>query len=84
MIKSGFRVRTENSQSSSYWYNILSNGYEFDLKWLWTGYLFDIVYMKWIDDTERIGSKKRKSTVKLILVQQYMFGSVMEMNFIYI
>ena len=50
----------------------ICNVYEFDLKWLWTGYVFDIVYMKWIDDTERIGSKNRKNTVKLIFVEQYM------------
>ena len=72
VLKSGQGIMQEICRAAYFGYNTICNGYEFDLKWLWTGYVFDIVYIKWIDDTERIGSKKRKSTVKLILVQQYM------------
>ena len=66
VLKSGQGITTGNMQNSS------CNVYEFDLKQLWTGYVFDIVYMKWIDDTERIGSKNRKNTVKLIFLKQYL------------
>ena len=72
VLKSGQGITTGNMQSSLFWYKTIYNVYEFDLKWLFTGYVFDIVYMKWIDDTERIGSKNRKNTVKLFLVQHYM------------
>ena len=69
VLKSGQGITTGNMQWSLFWYNTIYDVYKFDLKGLWTGYVFDIVYMKWIDDTERIGSKDRKNTAKLILVQ---------------
>ena len=60
VLKSVQGITTGNTHSSLFWYNTICNGYEFDLKCLWTGYVFDIVYIKWIDDTERIGSKNRQ------------------------
>ena len=39
MRKFGLGVKTENTQSSLFWYNIICNGYKFDLKWIWIGRL---------------------------------------------
>ena len=61
VLKSGQGITTGNMQSSLFWYNTICNGYEFDLKWLWTGYVFDIVYMKWIDDTRDLEVKTEKT-----------------------